>query len=117
MRRMRSASLTIPTIMPWSSITGMALTPPLTSSRAASSRLARALTDITPSDITSLASMAFPPKRRRFDHELPAFAILQLSAPDHRCRFDLDQQAGHGERAHCHQGRTPDRTLERLAEG
>ena len=46
---------------PWSSTTGMALTRALTSSRAASSTLAAALIDITPSDITSLALMASPP--------------------------------------------------------
>ena len=50
---------------PWSSTTGMALTRALTSSRAASSTVAAALIDITPSDITSLARMAFPPGTTR----------------------------------------------------
>src|SRR5215467_2762521 len=60
-RSSRSASLTMPIMLPSSSITGMALTWALTSSDAASKTVASAEIDITLSDITSLARMASLP--------------------------------------------------------
>src|ERR1051325_2963927 len=57
-RAITSASLTMPTMSPASSTTGSALTWALTRSLATSNTVASAETDITPSLITSRASMA-----------------------------------------------------------